>query len=281
MLELAAIRLTRPETSTDPAAIQARLDRLERRAATNPSPMAAPAPAPHPAEPPPSEISASAGHQAGRPATSAQINGSMGQQEDQDDPPTQAGPADAAPTPAAGPVDPQPGADSGAMFEEAPMPGAAPLGNEEPETRSPAEPTFEQFESIWPALFAGLRDLLGARRWALFRETEPAGVERSTLVVAVKHAFHLDRLVEDPAVSKIVATRAGDLLGGDVKVVFRAADASQSDSNPPPTADDSEDESVDKDQLMEAPPDVVDPLKLVEDELGGTVIEDSDPTEER
>jgi DNA polymerase-3 subunit gamma/tau len=262
MVELAMIRLTRPETSADPDALQARLDRLERR--VNSGQVTAPTPVPQP---------------------SADDRGTASPGKTIDTPPAERSEPE---RPSAAPASPEPVEDPAAVFESAPppVPEAAPLGNEAPEERAAVTPTVEQFQSIWPALFAGLRDLLGARRWALFRETEPQAVDGSTLVIGVRHDFHLRSLVGDDAVAKIVATRAGDLLGGDVRVVFRAlghgGGGSATAANPPPSRpaarDDDEmpPERVDRDQFMEAPPDVTDPLKLLEDELGGTVIEEYD-----
>ena len=241
MLELAMIKLTRPETSSDPAALQARLDRLERRVSANPPESRDPGPevrsAPEPVVTTPAERS-----------------------------------------PVDPPFDPPP-----AFVDESPerpmelVEAAAPLDAGEPEARSRVEPTFAQFEAAWPALFAGLRDLLGARRWALFRETEPAAVEGSTLVIGVKHDFHLRALVADDSTAKIVATRAGDLLGGDVAVAFRATDGEVA-----PVAAEPEVplRAVSADDLSEAPPDVTDPLKLVTDQLGGLVVDEFEVEDE-
>ncbi len=253
MLELAAIRLTRPETAADPAALQARLDRLERRASANPAPVAPILPADDPAPSPQHEVVTPAPKPA--PASEAR-----------QPPPSE---------PEV--VDPTAAFEAPSTPELEPVPEAAPLGNKEPESREPVTPSFEQFQAVWPALFAGLRDLLGARRWALFRETEPGGVEGSLLVVSVKHDFHLRALVSDTAVSKIVATRAGDLLGGDVRVAFRSADGNGQSTVPEPVAeanDELDPASVNRDQMMEAPPDVTDPFKLVEDQLGAKLVDE-------
>jgi hypothetical protein len=155
------------------------------------------------------------------------------------------------------------------------MAEARPLLEEPTEPKRPkVQPTLSQFEAIWPALFAGLRDLLGARRWALFRETEPAAVEGSTLIGGVKHDFHLKALVGDAAVSKIVATRAGDLLGGDVAVRFLPVEG----AGAAPAVDQSEesfdDQRVDREDLAEAPSDATDPLRLLEEQLGGKVVDE-------
>jgi hypothetical protein len=215
MLELALIKLTRPETAADPAALASRLERIERRMAA--APMAAagqggvpPSPAPVPAAPVP-------------------------------DRPASGGP------PPAMPVE---------------SPAAAPAGT--------APISFEQFRTIWPALFGGLREVLGARRFALFRHTEPGGVEGATLIIDVQHDFHLQALGSDPAVAAIVATKAGDLLGVPVAVAFRAAgsDAGVAAEEPLDRIE------FEKDRLLEAPADLADPLKLVAEELGGEVVEE-------
>ena len=126
--------------------------------------------------------------------------------------------------------------------------------------------TLDDFRSVWPQLFGGLRDVLGARRWALFRETEPGAVEGSTLIVHVKHVFHLKALRDDEAVTSIVATKAGDLLGAPVTVEFRPPDGE--------TAVAPEEDQADPGTLTEAPPEATDPFRLVEDQLGGTVVEE-------
>jgi hypothetical protein len=109
-------------------------------------------------------------------------------------------------------------------------------------------------------------------------------VRGSTLVVGVRHGFHLKSLEADPAAASIVATRAGDLLGGAVEVVFAPADGSvtvvndEDDARPGGrTEPEPEPERVpDQDQMDEAPDDLTDPFKLIEDELGGTVVDESD-----
>ena len=158
---------------------------------------------------------------------------------------------------------------------------ARPLAGEPAEPPPPASVTLESFRSIWPGLFGGLRELLGARRWALFRETEPGGVEGSTLIIHVRHDFHLESLKGDPAVAAVVATKAGDLLGGSVSVQFRASEGTGGDSGPggsfrAGTGEESDEEIPDKDSMAEASADSTDPFKLVEDELGGTVIDEFD-----
>jgi DNA polymerase III subunit gamma/tau len=233
MLELAMIKLTRPEVTSDPEALAARIGRLERRVETfGETPPVAPAqaspPRPAPAESRKSEDS--------DPVTAAE--------------PPAAEPADVE-TPAAEPEEP-----AGEPVEQAP--DGPPL-------------TLAQLQSVWPGLFGSLRDVLGARRWALFREVIPATVEGSAIVLHVPHLFHLEQLQEDPAVAKVVATKAGDLLGRPVSVRFVSNDGSAA-----PEAASSPDEEIDlaSEQLFEGPTEETDPAALLAAELGAEVVDD-------
>jgi DNA polymerase-3 subunit gamma/tau len=221
MTELALIKLTRPETATDPQALISRMDRLERRM----------------------------GSSASAPSTSGAIPRASG---------------GATSTPGAQPPPESPSSPSaGSELERA----AAPLVSDEPADdvdESPAiDVSFEQLQRIWPGLFGGLRDLLGARRWAFFREAVPGAVEGSTIILEVQHDFHLTSLTEDDAVAPIVAAKASDLLGGRVEVRFRLKDREEQIG---------EDESVDLNQLQERPE--RDPASLLESELGARVVDD-------
>ena len=208
MTELAMIKLTRPETASDPEALIARMDRLERRMGK-------------PADPPPLA--------------------ELGEE-----------PKETTPD-----------------VDEKLAQAAAPLVAEEEEPKEPERPavdiTFEQLQKIWPGLFGGLRDVLGARRWAFFRETVPADVSGNTVILEVAHDFHLAALEEDDAVSKIVATKAGDLLGTAVRVRFRAKDKTETDRG---------DDGVDLSDLEERPDAETDPTALLASELGAEVIDD-------
>jgi len=128
-----------------------------------------------------------------------------------------------------------------------------------------------QLQEVWPGLFGSLRDVLGARRWALFREVVPGGTEDSTIVLHVPHLFHLEQLQEDPAVAKVVATRAGDLLGREVSVRFASPSG---EASVPPS--DREEIDLASEQLFEAPNTESDPTKLLEQELGAELVEEND-----
>jgi DNA polymerase-3 subunit gamma/tau len=231
MTELAMIKLTRPETATDPEALIARMDRLERRMgkpvdlATSQAvaPVAASSVAPAPESPrdaPPEEVIAN---------TEAETS------------------------------------KEGDLAE-----AAAPLVSDAEsaeEVETPAiDITFEQLQKIWPGLFGSLRDVLGARRWAFFREAVPADVDGNIIVLEVAHDFHLAALEGDDAVSKIVATKASDLFGSPVRVRFRSKGGQ-------PTNPDS-DAKVDLSQLEERPDAETDPTALLAAELGAEVVDE-------
>ena len=121
--------------------------------------------------------------------------------------------------------------------------------------------TFEQLQKVWPGLFGGLRDVLGPRRWALFREAVPASVEGNTVVLEVAHPYHFSSLQEDDAVSRVVSTKASDLLGGQVNVRFALKDGGGALSA-------SGSDQVDLSQLEERPDADHDPATLLQSELG-------------
>ncbi|MGC2240801.1 MAG: DNA polymerase III subunit gamma/tau [Acidimicrobiia bacterium] len=124
--------------------------------------------------------------------------------------------------------------------------------------------SFDQLQKVWPGLFGSLRDVLGARRWAFFREAVPAGVDGDVIILEVAHDFHLQSLQEDDAVSAIVATRAGDLLGGPVRVRFSLRDG----------ADEADEQQIDLHQLEERPEASADPTTLLAAELGAEVVDE-------
>ena len=133
-----------------------------------------------------------------------------------------------------------------------------------------AEPiSADRLNEIWPALFGGLRQVLGARRWALFREATPGGIEGNSLILHVAQDFHLEGLQRDAATTALVATHASDLLGQTIGVEFR-----KSGLVSPPGEDALSHIELDKDRLSEAPADAGDPTALLERELGATFVEE-------
>lgn len=220
MVELALIKLTRPETASDPDALVSRMDRLERRIGK-----------PSEAAPPVSTSASAPGPD--KPAK----------------PPT---------------------VTTEAAAETEMNEAAAPLITEEGSVDSPADPaidiSFEQLQKIWPGLFGGLRDVLGARRWAFFREAVPADVAGNTIILEVAHEFHLASLQQDDAVASIVATKASDLFGSPIKVRFRAKEGSSVQEVDP--------DKVDLNELEDRPSVETDPTELLAAELGAEVVDE-------
>lgn len=243
MAELAFIKLTRPETSTDPEALVSRMDRLERRMGKPGETVSQAAAAPAAAGPKP-----------------------------QPDPDPVREPAKPAKESAPVEQPAQPGQKAEPEADDELSRAAAPLvsddePDDEAEDQPPIDISFDQLQKIWPGLFGSLRDVLGARRWAFFREAVPAAVERNKIILEVAHDFHLTSLQQDDAVAPIVAAKAGDLLGGPVKVEFRL-------KNDGGDGGGGNDDEVDLDQLDERPKADADPASLLESELGAQVVDD-------
>jgi DNA polymerase-3 subunit gamma/tau len=178
-----------------------------------------------------------------------------------------------APTPAHAPASAPDHALAAASPTPTPEPDSAPTPKSapDPETAVPVadapaiDVSLEQLQKVWPGLFGSLRDVLGARRWAFFRESVPAGVEGNVILLEVPHGFHLQSLQEDDAVAAIVATRASDLLGGKVEVKFGLRET---------PADGRGDQTIDMSQLEERPAAATDPTSLLAAELGAEVVEE-------
>ena len=245
MVEITLLKLTRPQTAGDPASLLARIDQLEqrvRRQGVVPPPATRPvAVVANEETPVDSEVV-----QAEENAPTAEVS---------------------APT-----------------TEPAAVPPPVELGVPE-EVESAAEPvplvaepiadlTIGQFEAVWPALVAGVRDDLGPRRQALFREASPGRVEGSkvTLILPNHLSFHLEQLQGDEMVRQVVEARAAELLGGSIQVQFRSGTLGGAD--PAVAEPDGGDRPVSKHQLLEAPAATTDPDSLVEGLLGGQVIEE-------
>ena len=229
MTELALIKLTRPETSSDAEAVLSRVERIERRLG-KPDPVPAP------------------GAAAPTPEPSA----------------TAATPPPVVETPVAAPSAPVKSGNG--EVEKTPVPAAPLLPPAGGEMAPAIDVSFEQLQKVWPGLFGSLRDVLGARRWAFFREAVPAAVEGNVIVLEVPHGFHLQSLQEDDAVAAIVATRAGDLLGGTVRVRFGLRES---------VADGTDPQTIDMTQLEERPEGSTDPTSLLASELGAEVVDGS------
>ena len=243
MIELAVLKLTRPELADDAAAVLSRVEKLER---------GVPRSAPRLVAPP----------------SSAAESRKESVKEVAPKPPIQPV-ADVVPIDRS---DPKP------VVEPSPEVVEADADAVEPQQFNAdlrIAPTLSDLERIWPQLVAGVRDDLGARREALFREAMPGSVEGETLVLTVPESmgFHLEQLRVDDSLSGYVAERASDLLGGRVTVDFRATGDGDTDGGPVSAPSEPE-EIPNKDSLMEAPAEGDDPISLLEDAFGATVVEE-------
>ncbi len=212
MLELAVLKLVRPELDSNSDALLSRIERLERRLTKA---MERPQPMPEAAEPVPDATQPAAG--GGRPPFRKAAR-----------------PAPVPETPTSGP-----GLRGSAVPEPDPAPSKShPMEVPEPskDRRSPvrADPELER---IWPQLVAGVRDNLGPRRTALFESAIPAGLEGSALVFEVVDHYYLTQLSSDRKLKNYLAKRAAQLLKRDTSVLFRAsASADQVPASAPITS---------------------------------------------
>jgi DNA polymerase-3 subunit gamma/tau len=240
VVEIAIIKLTRPETVESVEGLTARIGRLERtmndlqKTGVSPPVLAE-------AEPGPTD----------RPFTSTT-------------------------PPAATPAVPQP-TETAAVSQPAPSAaGNAATTSDPAETSEPQQkPTvgttvsMADFERAWPAIMADIRQTVGPRRQALLREARPKAMQGSTVVfeVAAHMHFHLEQLKADKGIAEAVNTAAQEHLGTSLGVTFRSAEAVEIEP-------DREDEEVpDKDDLLSADgEEAVDPVAVVADILDGQIV---------
>jgi DNA polymerase-3 subunit gamma/tau len=252
MVELAMIKLTRPETASDPDALLARLERLERGQVAD-SKQTPDARRQTLEKTPDARRQTLEKTPDARRQTLEKTPDARRQMPDPDDA------ADSNLEPRTSNLEPSTPA---ALVSSEPS-----TSSREPQTSVPV--SADRLNEIWPALFGGLRQVLGARRWALFREATPAGIEGNSLILHVAQDFHLEGLQRDAATTALVATHASDLLGQTIGVEFRKSGVVS-----PPGDDALSRIELDKDRLSEAPADAGDPTALLERELGATFVEE-------
>ena len=266
VLELALIRLTRPETTVDGESLASRIDRLERDV------KAGVAPSYEPRATPPGE---SAGEQ-GLPTASRQPPAEEesppaarggDQSLDEDEPVASTLPA------ADTPAEPTPSSETTpASDPPAPVPAAPPT----PDPSPSGEVTLSEFSAAWPVVVARIRSDFGARRHAFVRVAEPLSVSGSVAILTLPthQHFHLEQLNADDQLLRALEAITAEVLGRDVKLQFR----SEEDSAPGAV----EEAETEEAELVRAPePDQLDagnerekPEDLIVDMLGGTVVEE-------
>jgi len=251
ILELTLLRLVRPETAVDPVSLSGRLERLEDRvrllgertdaagddAPRAPAPTLTPAPRPEPA--PPKESPAPSPPKlevASEPKEEAHL--------------------EAVSEPAPTPVPPE-------EIPSAPVSPDPPVGLD-----------LAAIDGVWPQLVSKVREESGPRRYALFRETRPIGVEGATLILGIgAHLpFHLAQLQEDDRLTGVVTRAAGELLGGPVTIEYRPVNGEPK----PAVADDDEipEKTPDKDDLDDTGEGAIDPAEMIVNMLDGEIVDD-------
>ncbi|MFQ5553749.1 MAG: DNA polymerase III subunit gamma/tau [Acidimicrobiia bacterium] len=256
VVELALLRLARPDTAADVRAVVSRMDRLEARVRDLTQRLAAsseesdqdsrPRPDTRSTSAPAHVPSRSAA--AERPATAPDPEASA--------PVTEASaPVTEPQAPAAAPKD---GADAGSE------------ANQEPGGDVAGDVDFDAFQTAWPSIVARVREDAGPRRHAWLREARPTDLRNGTVVLEVPAhlPFHLEQLRADSGLQRSVSTIATQLFGCDVKLEFVSADTPRESSTRPADPQ----RAPDKDDLLEEGSDGTDATALVVDVLGGEVI---------
>jgi len=131
--------------------------------------------------------------------------------------------------------------------------------------------TFRDFERAWPAIVAQIRQDVGPRRHALLKEASPAAVDGETVIfeVASHMHFHLEQLKADTLITEAITGAAKDQLGRSVSVSFRSVEMKAA-----PHADIDE-SAPDKEHLVKATDDSsTDAVSNVLDVLGGEIVDD-------
>ncbi len=147
-----------------------------------------------------------------------------------------------------------------------------PTVNRQPKSDEPqGSLDFADFERVWPAIVAQIRQDVGPRRHALLKEASPTTVENGRVVfeVASHMHFHLEQLKADSGIAEAISTAATDHLGHPVSVAFRSADVETAPEEIMP------ERVPNKDDLIEAnDDDPSDALSNVLDVLGGEIVGD-------
>jgi DNA polymerase-3 subunit gamma/tau len=253
VVELAIIRLTRPEAVASLEGVNARLERLDRDLSElKRSGVAAP-------QAPPAETGP-----ADRPFVSTKEptkrtdEPTKVERQDIDSPPTK--PVEAVSAPA-----------SETELDTATEPAPAPDAAEEPTPVTDEVLTIADFKKAWPAIMADIRHEIGPRRQALLREAAPTSIDGSVVMfeVAEHMHFHLEQLKADAEVTPAIVRACAQHLGRTIGVAFSSAAA------PAAVVAEEDNRAPDKDELLSADDDeAVDPVNVVMEILDGQIVEE-------
>lgn len=273
VLELALIRLTRPETAMDEQALLSRIERLEQ--ASHQSSVVDQESSvvdPHPESPaisgqtlasPSGGVGSGAG---GGGEGQASADGEPEPTKTDDEGVSDEKPSDPPPGPTAG-LPPEGEARKEKLGSEDEL--VSPPKVEETGVDLPlADVSLAEFQAAWPAIVAGVRTQFGARRHAFVKVAEPLAVAGgvATLGMPSHQHFHLEQLNADTELRVALDNIAAEQLGGTITLEF------VEDDGPTQPATDEPERAPDKDQLIAdgTPPD--DPADLIADMLGGEVV---------
>ena len=253
VVELAIIRLTRPEAVASLEGINARLERLDRDLSELKRSGVAPAPKPPTETGPPD-----------RPFVSTKEPVDKAPEPVKVEPPSDQVVHAEAVEPVSTPA-PEPAADTASAPTAGPGTGAE-------STALAAEPlTIADFKKAWPAIMADIRHEIGPRRQALLREAAPTSIDGAVVMfeVAEHMHFHLEQLKADAEVTPAIVRACNQHLGRTIGVAFRSADA------PTEVEPHEDDRAPDKDDLLSADDDeAVDPVDVVMEILDGQIVEE-------
>jgi DNA polymerase-3 subunit gamma/tau len=267
VVEIAMIRLTRPEAVPSLDGINSRIERLDRDLSELKRAGMTVQSVPAPDTGPPDRPFVSASTTDHRPPTTEEAHKREGDAGDRI--------PDTGQKPNRGSqiTEPEPVAESesGKRKSESTSPTSDSAESvAETESAPQVELTIEGFQKAWPAVMADIRHAIGPRRQALLREASPTAVEQSSVIfeVASHMHFHLEQLKADTEITEAIVTACQQHLGTTVGVVFRSADA------PTPTQEDTE-RAPDKDDLQSAEDDAaVDPVNVVMDIFDGQIVDE-------
>ncbi len=234
VIELALLRVTRPETATDTAALAARLDRLETR-------MQA---------------------------------GSWRRGNVDADEPEVAEPSRRSPEPVVQPVDDPPADSSAPFTttaepsEEAAEPAAEPVAVDTGASDNGDGPDLAAVETVWPNLVARVREASGPVRHSLLKVAAPHAVDGRKITVALPAdpSFYFQRVSQDAGLADTVADIASELLRVPVTVVWTTADLAEVVAEVPETLPAAG-------ELVDSDDGAIDPANMVADMLGGEVVD--------
>lgn len=249
MTELTLLKVVRPEVAENVASLATRVERLEQRIA---------------------RIIRDA--QDGKAVSPPEVRASEPVVEVSPAPRPTAVAPEPEPTPVASMPDTSPFVDEKpTLVPEPPAPVARELPVSGAVDPDQADVSLSAFTNAWPSIVAQVRELLGLRREALLREVKPGAVVGDTVIlkVAPHLGFHLAQLQADEQVASVVSEKASAALGQQVHVRFESGDRILE------VVEEEREVIVDKDDLLPNNNPADDAVSLVEDILGGEIIEET------